>query len=153
MQIVEVKVRYDNSDKVCKPLPCKFTIPIEVTKKIPKPVYVYYQLKGYYQNHRNYVSSLSVNQLQGEKLDDPKMCGSIETNEDGNYTTSYTGKPLNKSAYASPCGLIAKSFFNDEYRLFKNDNSGQTFKISADGIAWPEDKKHKFGKPANSEDT
>ena len=79
------------------------------------------------------------------------MCGSIETNADGGYNVSYTGVPLNKSAYASPCGLIAKSFFNDEYRLIKNDGSGKAYTVSTEGIAWPEDKKHKFGKPADSE--
>lgn len=32
------------------------------------PVFVYYELDNFYQNHRRYVKSRSVNQLQGDSL-------------------------------------------------------------------------------------
>ena len=35
---------------------------------MPNPVFVYYELDGYYQNHRLYAQSLSEKQLNGEVL-------------------------------------------------------------------------------------
>ena len=60
---------------------------------------------------------------------------------------------MNPQEYASPCGLIANSLFNDEYVLKKNDGSGSNYVISNKDIAWPEDKRLKYGKPEDSEST
>jgi hypothetical protein len=38
-----------------------------------------------------------------------------------NQKISVNGKRLSDDAPAIPCGLIAKSFFNDTFRLFEND--------------------------------
>ncbi len=37
-----------------------------------------------------------------------------------------------------PCGLVAKSFFNDKYAINKNTE------IVQKGIAWDSDKEYKF---------
>jgi hypothetical protein len=40
---------------------------------------------------------------------------------------------------ASPCGLMARSYFNDTYTLFKKDGNS-AFNIKDDDIAWSIDK-------------
>ena len=75
-EIKEASIRYD---EVCEPelqkyetdvgqkgaiVPC--VIDLEVPETIPKPVYVYYTLDNFYQNHRRYVKSRSSAQLLGQ---------------------------------------------------------------------------------------
>ncbi|KAG6382563.1 hypothetical protein SASPL_157763 [Salvia splendens] len=102
-----------------------FTIP----KKMRKPVYVYYQLDNFYQNHRRYVKSRSDRQLWNPKAE------SSTTPCDPEGQTG-DGKPI------VPCGLIAWSLFNDTYMLSKNDAALQ---INKKDIAWRSDRTHKFG--------
>ena len=45
-------------------------------------------------------------------------------------------------APATPCGLVARSFFNDTFVLKKQ--GGDTVKIAKEGIAWQSDMKYKF---------
>lgn len=46
-----------------------------------------------------------------------------------------------KSEIASPCGLIAKSYFNDTYSMNLNDKN---IKIEENGISWPNDRGKKY---------
>ncbi|KAG6423942.1 hypothetical protein SASPL_114350 [Salvia splendens] len=101
-----------------------FTIP----KKMRKPVYVYYQLDNFYQNHRRYVKSRSDRQLWN-----PKAESSTTVCDPEGQTGD--GKPI------VPCGLIAWSLFNDTYMLSKNDAALQ---INKKDIAWRSDRTHKF---------
>lgn len=55
---------------------------------------------------------------------------------------SYTGQILNEDDPATPCGLVAKSFFLDKFTLKKK--SGETIAIDAKNIAWESDKQYKF---------
>ena len=78
---------------------------------------VYYQLDGFYQNHRRYVKSKSDDQLNGkdisyEAMKDSQDCDPVITNKDMDKTTSVEGNALNETDVAIPCGLIAKSYFN-----------------------------------------
>ena len=50
---------------------------------------------------------------------------------------------------ADPCGLIAKSFFNDEFKITKPND----IVIKTDNIAWPNDKTRLFKNSLNSEKT
>ena len=54
--------------------------------------------------------------------------------------------PLDPDAKAWPCGLIAKTIFNDTYSIHKPGTTGlgQEIKVTSDGIAWPSDKEHKY---------
>ena len=49
---------------------------------IPAPIYVYYQLDNFYQNHRRYVKSRSNEQLMGNDLEVSQLdeCDPIKTN-------------------------------------------------------------------------
>ncbi|KAI9276697.1 CDC50/LEM3 family [Phascolomyces articulosus] len=110
---------------------CKitFSIPME----LHPPLYLYYRLTNFYQNHRKYVKSLSYNQLNGEQLtagDADASCAPVGTAPDG------------KIYY--PCGLIANSMFNDSFSNItllnpqgRNDNI--TYTMSQQGIAWHTD--------------
>lgn len=106
---------------------------------------MYYQLDNFYQNHRRYVKSRSNEQLMGneltiEQLDD---CDPIKTNSQLGRLTAYDGKTaLEPDAPAFPCGLVAKSFFNDTFAL-KNDESVQ-IEINSANIAWKSDVEYKF---------
>lgn len=77
------------------------------------PVFVYYELHNFYQNHRRYVKSKSVNQLQGENISstDFSDCKPVVTYKD---LRKYRVIPseFKDEDNAWPCGLIAASYFN-----------------------------------------
>ncbi|KAK8531158.1 hypothetical protein V6N13_003451 [Hibiscus sabdariffa] len=101
---------------------------LSVPKLMKKPIYIYYQLDNYYQNHRRYVKSRSDQQLRsksGEK--DISDCSPEDKTKDGPIV---------------PCGLVAWSLFNDTYG-FSLDS--KTIRVNKHDIAWKSDKDHKFG--------
>ena len=61
---------------------------------------------------------------------------------------SYSGIPLIASDPAIPCGLVAKSFFNDTYVLMKPDNV-TAVPIDETNIAWDSDVQYKFNNIKN----
>lgn len=74
-----------------------FTIPQTMTA----PVFLYYRLTGFYQNHRQYIKSFDADQLSGKPVSGSGLgtnCNPLAVTEDG--TPIY------------PCGLIANSMFN-----------------------------------------
>ena len=68
--------------------------------------------------------------------------------------TSWDGEQLFQDNIASPCGLIAKSFFNDSYKLYKGENTDTNNRIDIDetGIAWPDDIGTKFKRQPGSKE-
>lgn len=80
-----------------------------VPTSLEGPVFLYYKMTNYYQNHRRYVKSIDTDQLLGDSV-------SYSTVDGGNC------KPLDvqdgKIIY--PCGLIANSVFNGECSLSLN---------------------------------
>ncbi|XP_028800603.1 ALA-interacting subunit 1-like [Neltuma alba] len=99
-----------------------------VTKKMKAPIYVYYQLDNFYQNHRRFVKSRDDKQLRNKA--DEKGSSSCEPE------LNYDGKPI------VPCGLIAWSLFNDTFSLSANN---KTLLIDKKNIAWKSDKTKRFG--------
>lgn len=63
-QIVEVRIRYDNVCTINTNCTLNFSIPTTMQS----PVFLYYELTNYYQNHRLYTSSVSAEQLAGSQL-------------------------------------------------------------------------------------
>lgn len=51
---------------------------------------------------------------------------------------------------AIPCGLVAKSMFNDSYVL--QDEQGKQIPITETGIAWSSDIQYKFKNIENAPD-
>lgn len=62
VQVQEVTVPYAKACGTNAVCTAQFTVP----SKMEKPVYVYYQLSNFYQNHRRYVQSRSDKQLRGD---------------------------------------------------------------------------------------
>ncbi|GMH42768.1 hypothetical protein BSKO_10687 [Bryopsis sp. KO-2023] len=148
--VVEVSARYDNRvecsggkdtneerEKAVMQgdgLNCSVTVFVE--KSMSSPVYLYYELENFYQNHRRYVKSRSDEQLIGENpsSSDLKDCE--------------PRLKLNKSAIINPCGLTAWSLFNDTYDISTVDPDTRSplhrLDIKSDSIAWESDVDHKF---------
>jgi hypothetical protein len=110
-QVVELKQQYDGdagdpcyiSKGSYTPKTCRVTFTVK--EEMKKPVYVYYELDNFYQNHRRYVKSRSDAQLKGDFPNAPTTdCDPLKTvPPDTNHT---------KSRKLWPCGLIANSMFN-----------------------------------------
>jgi hypothetical protein len=104
-------------------------------------------LNNFYQNHRRYVKSRDSSQLNGNYVPVDKLgdCDPIITVGD---LWDYQKKNIKKepfkdmSAPAIPCGLVAKSVFNDTYVLKKDGST--TIPIVETGIAWSSDIQYKF---------
>lgn len=105
-------------------------INFQFDKDVKGPVYVYYELTNFYQNHRKYVTSQSPSQLQGTQEDENAIKTSCDTMAYAG--TGEEGKLLN------PCGLIANSFFTDIITLTSSTPEG--LNVSSDNIAWESDK-------------
>lgn len=151
----EVVGSYDDNS-YCKPnLWANCTVPLKITEKIVAPVYVYYQLDNFYQNHRRYVKSRSFSQLQGTYLTADKLsdCDPIIKNKDllPQIKAYADGTLFGAADYelpAMPCGLVAKSFFNDTFAFYKKD--GPLIPIDSKGIAWQSDIDYKFKNVADN---
>ncbi|CAH9053140.1 unnamed protein product [Cuscuta epithymum] len=102
---------------------------ITVTKHMKQPIYVYYQLDNFYQNHRRYVKSRSDQQLKDKGSKD--RISTCEPEDSSN------GAPI------VPCGLIAWSLFNDTYSFSRNKLN---LTVNKSEISWKSDRDHKFGK-------
>lgn len=99
------------------------TLSFTATEDMNAPVYVYYQLSNFYQNHRRYVKSYYKSQLLGCK----SGCTTAE------LTKACDPLSKNGSLALNPCGLIANSLFNDQITI----QSSQA--IDYDQIAWSSD--------------
>ncbi|THV08082.1 transcription regulator [Dendrothele bispora CBS 962.96] len=114
-----------------------FTVPID----LDPPVFLYYGLTNFYQNHRRYVKSLDSDQLRGRG-------GSADTLNKGDCDPlgSLNGKPI------YPCGLIANSVFNDTFSTpqllnTNTQNPESSYVFSEKNIAWPGESKKYVSTP------
>lgn len=143
--IVEISKRYD--DDCGTTSPC--TITITVPEKMKQPVFLYYEIDNFYQNHRRYINSRSTQQLAGESVADSSLrtdCSPAVTNAQMDKTVGADKTtPLTAGSVAVPCGLIAKSLFNDTFLL--HDPSNVNVTIDDQNIVWPSDKGTKFKNP------
>ena len=140
-QIKEIEIRYDDRPECQIGTTCDINFSIE--EEMSKDVYVYYRMKNFYQNHRRYIKSKSNKQLKGNWLEESDIdddCDPIKLNKDlYEGITGLNKTVLDPEGVAHPCGLIAKSFFNDTFVLKKGDND--EIVIKEEGIAWSIDKK------------
>lgn len=139
-RIQGVVMQYDKCEKV----DTKCNLPLTIESDIQAPIYVYYQLDNFYQNHRRYVKSRSNTQLMGNWLEVDQLddCDPIKRNKDLGRDVALSGKDLVMDEPAFPCGLVAKSFFNDTFTLYKL--GGQAINIDDTNIAWKSDVEYKF---------
>ena len=169
-KIVELPKRYDEEchDKIQSATENCFIDFHKIEATIPGPIYVYYQLDNFYQNHRRYVKSRDNEQLAGtmKEVNDLSSCdpiiqvGDLWPNQQYAYKdTKDNQRPwddptkkdlkIGNDQPAVPCGLVAKSVFNDTFKLWKiDDETNKRIEPSIDiiesGIAWSSDKQYKF---------
>ena len=98
------------------------------------PVYFYYGLSNFYQNHRRYDRSRDYRQLEGKVK----------------HKLSKDCKPFDKigDRQIAPCGAIANSLFNDTFKLFmRTDNSMERIDLVERQITWYTDREEKYENP------
>ena len=88
------------------PNPCTFNI--NITHNMNPPIYFYYKLVNFYQNHRRYVTSQSIYQLHGDSSPDSSDCTPQPP-----WRYYYGSGGLEQTIY--PCGAISGSYFNDTF--------------------------------------
>ena len=147
-KIIEIKQQYDNYPSCINSKICNISILIE--EDMSPNIMIYYELDGFYQNHRRYIKSKSDDQLNGkeftlEEMKKAQDCNPAITNREMGFekgAKSITGDLLDMDDLAIPCGLIAKSYFNDNFVDWKLD--GKNITVNEKDIAWSADKKLKY---------
>ena len=99
---------------------CK--IPFTIDKIIKGPIFIYYKLENFYINHRNLVESKSWKELRGGEGNTKEKCkNSFLMSEmfpsNSPYYINEWNYTFKENDISSPCGLWARSFFNDTYNL------------------------------------
>ena len=93
------------------------TLTFDVQEDMEGPIFVYYQLDNFYQNHRRYVQSRSDAQLRGDVVESTTDCDPMPTTTGVQKFDSILDTPLSTDTSIvyklNPCGLIANSLFND----------------------------------------
>lgn len=127
LQVVEYRVQYDGDGSdvtqcqlTAADVTKTCTVTVSVDQDMKQPVYVYYELQNFYQNHRRYVKSRSDQQLSGTVYSDASQlvdCDPLRTRD-----VNGTEKVLD------PCGLIANSFFNGERNAAESCSSSLTYR-------------------------
>ncbi|XP_066431158.1 cell cycle control protein 50B-like [Eleutherodactylus coqui] len=127
----------DNCVNASKPCHCNITF--NITQCFQGPVFIYYELSNFYQNHYRYMISKDPTQLSGD-LDSLKN----PANECSPYRVNSEQKPI------APCGAVANSMFNDVISLFYNKNGTYVeVTLNGRGISWWTDYNIKFQNPSN----
>jgi len=122
---------YDTEGRVCY---ASFV----TEKDLKPPIYVSYLLTNMYQNYYTYAHGRSIPQLSGTSLRDTGEC------------RYYTSGGYGKTYY--PCGLAARSMFNDSFSLTQQHHAdskenissssssrGMQYTIHQENIAWKSD--------------
>jgi len=135
-QVDQYDLRYDH---ICPANGTVCYLDVFVKDEMKPPVFMYYRLENYYQNHRRYVSSRSDNQLKGSMVS--SYSGLADCDPYISVDSSHDSSML-----FLPCGLIVKIVFNDTFILYNND-TGSPVPLRKEGIAWSSDKKVKFMNP------
>eukprot|EP00758_Cryptobia_borreli_P002385 Tbor_TRINITY_DN2994_c0_g1::TRINITY_DN2994_c0_g1_i1::g.1062::m.1062 len=156
---------------------CKTVVSFSLDKDYSGPVYMYYKLTKFYQNHRRFAKSRNNIQLSSGK---PVAASKLKADcaplvVPGDFFGS-TGQPLTVGKTGmkysdfvyNPAGLMAWSIFNDTFKLYKVENlkkellcdtsqfdqntnlpfNGTNMSCTKKGIAWNSDAQIKFKKPS-----
>jgi hypothetical protein len=131
---------------------CTVNLEFRIHTPMKAPIYMYYKLENFYQNHRRYASSRDDYQLAGNirKASQLGDCSPIVV-----YGPDQSVTDVPDDKVYNPCGLIAWSMFNDTFVL-KNattticdgPQSEQKGSLcTKKGIAWSSDVDVKFKAP------
>lgn len=110
-----------------------------------EPIYLYYEMHNFYQNHIVFVRSRDYPQLRGlsrSKSDLEKNCGDFREMGDILSDSELDNRGYNSNDKASPCGLAAKYYPSESFTLWTEDL--QSIKIKNTSIAWDLDSDYVF---------
>ncbi|KAI8804282.1 ligand-effect modulator 3 family [Cladochytrium replicatum] len=130
-----------------------------VPNEFKPPVFLYYRLTNFYQNHRRYVKSFDQSQLSGGIVDPSKLnlgCDPLRVPSQEGLPETMKNITLGPQAQYYPCGLVANSFFSDYLggdpfednsvlQCISNQStnpptpSDTEYLFTQDGVAWPSD--------------
>uniref|UniRef100_A0A7S1FVU4 Uncharacterized protein n=1 Tax=Corethron hystrix TaxID=216773 RepID=A0A7S1FVU4_9STRA len=132
-ELQDCKIEVANAGSKCE---IEFTIPENMTT----PIYVYYEIDNFYQNHKKYFGSRDNDQLRGLSSGlESSSCPPLHKLKD---------KSTDKDVLLNPCGFVANTFFNDVITLNSvtdSDDNNLNISMREDGISWVSDLKQKFG--------
>jgi len=124
-----VQWRYDNSTSKCQ-------VEFEIKETFKKPVFFYYRLTSFYQNHRSYVKSYDSDQLLGKNQKYTDLSSNCDP-------FRYKDQNQKLGIVHFPCGLIANSMFTDTFskKLVGTNSNNEVleYELTEKGIAWPSD--------------
>jgi hypothetical protein len=143
-QVLEVDVRYDDIHRYTfgraagaeryegMPQGTVTNVIVDVKKDMLAPVYLYYRLVNFYQNHRGYSESRNDLQLMGKSVTRAEMVDCAPFRSPGEFRGSQATRLTVGAASTnygrfvySPCGLCAWSMFNDSFILWRASNASQ----------------------------
>lgn len=112
------------------------TLRFYIPESIGPPIFMYYRLTNFYQNHRKYVQSMDLDQLSGKAV----VNTTIQSGQCGQYGHLDLDPASRKPFY--PCGLIANSQFNDSIQspYLLNGRTEALYNMTNKGIAWSSDR-------------
>ena len=136
---------HNYNNKTCK-------IQFKITKKLKPPIFVYYKLKNFYLNHRKIIESKNWKELRGEEVYTKVNCKNAYLMREmfplnSPYYRNQWGHNFSETDVASPCGLLARNYFNDTYNI--TFNNGTYIFINETGIANSYLKKKFFKRRKN----
>ncbi|EKG03151.1 hypothetical protein TCSYLVIO_005806 [Trypanosoma cruzi] len=111
---------------------CMTEVFFDITEKLKAPVYLYYELTRFYQNHRRYSISRNDEQLAGKAVrylpdTSPLTIPGDIYGISGTPIKYVDGSVLRyKDFLYVPAGLIAWSIFNDTFTLYTEATNGGT---------------------------
>eukprot|EP00929_Paragymnodinium_shiwhaense_P108565 TRINITY_DN74885_c0_g1_i1.p1 TRINITY_DN74885_c0_g1~~TRINITY_DN74885_c0_g1_i1.p1 ORF type:complete len:436 (+),score=53.75 TRINITY_DN74885_c0_g1_i1:123-1430(+) len=131
-----VEVEYDYTDNDVASGVGYFDM--EITRDMEPPIWLHYQLEGFHQNHRRYIRSIAETQM---KVTTPET--------DASQLDSCKPWVVTDGRVNYPCGLVARSVFNDSYvltMLGPEDDKWNRVEVDsrAKTIAWASDTEGKF---------
>lgn len=111
---------------------------LTVTETMVPPIWVYYELSKYFQNHRRYVKGFSGMQLK--HADSPDKFEQIRGEVLSNCEPEQVRHRGDRTLY--PCGMVPLSVFSDTLVIFRETEAGWKRVLmdsNSDTIAWPVD--------------
>ncbi|XP_028994384.1 cell cycle control protein 50B isoform X1 [Betta splendens] len=117
---------------------CQCQISFSLNSTFKGPVFFYYALSNFFQNHRRYGVSKDDNQLFGDTSYFTSPSSSCSP-----YQYDSSNKPI------VPCGSVANSMFSDTFQLYQVVNgTNKLVPWDGQGIAWWTDYSIKYRNPS-----
>jgi len=95
------------------------TISLFIEERLESPVFFWYQLGSFYQNHKQYIKSSKIQDTDQEIGEFPEACFPFFTNKEAGRNISITNISLSPDDSVIPCGIAANTFFNGKIKIMR----------------------------------